>query len=130
MTPADREWFSNETATFGDRLAAAREALGMSDQDLARRIGVKLETLRNWEQDLAEPRASKLNRLAGVLNVSFRWLLTGEGEGVELGGRPASGPDAVHLLTELRELRSEMVAQAEQLGRLEKRLAAALRQAA
>ncbi len=130
MTPTDRDWFSNEAATFGDRLAAARDVLGMSDAELARRIGVKLKTVRNWEQDVAEPRANKLNRLAGVLNVSFRWLLTGEGDGVDAPGAPAITEDTTRLLTELRQLRSEMLSQTERLGRLEKRLAAALRDAA
>ncbi|MEZ5913851.1 MAG: helix-turn-helix transcriptional regulator, partial [Paracoccaceae bacterium] len=33
-------WYSEEAATFGDRLAAAREAAGLSQAELAQRLGV------------------------------------------------------------------------------------------
>ena len=75
------DWFDPETSTFGDRVAGAREIAKMTQEELAKRIGVKLVTLRNWENDMAEPRANKLSMLAGMLNVSIMWLLEGEGEG-------------------------------------------------
>lgn len=125
---SDPNWYSEEAATFGDRVAAAREALGMSEEELARRLGIKLKTVQAWEQDLSEPRANKLQMLAGVLNVSFRWLLTGDGTGVEAPVEALSS-DLTGLLTELRQLRGEMVRNAERLGKLEKRLHAALRAA-
>ena len=118
-------WYSEETATFGDRLAGAREAAGLSRKDLARRLGVKLKTLAAWEDDLAEPRANKLQMLAGLLNVSLSWLLTGQGEGVAAPDEApdqASAPDLQAALIEIRALRAEMLAGAERLGRLEKKL--------
>ena len=119
----DDDWFSEESATFGDRLAGAREAVGLTQADLARRIGVKIKTLRGWEEDLNEPRANKLQMLSGILNVSLRWLLTGEGAGVS---EPATGPDELpevrDLLLEIRDIKSQMTRSADQLGRLEKRL--------
>jgi len=51
---------------------------GFDLPQLARRIAVKTATLRNWESDRSEPRAEKLNRLAGLLDVPLIWLLTGE----------------------------------------------------
>ncbi len=121
--PQDDNWFSEEAATFGDRLAGAREAVGLTQADLARRIGVKIKTLAGWEQDLNEPRANKLQMLSGILNVSLRWLLTGEGEGV---GEPATNlddlPEVRDLLLEIRDIKSQMSRSADQLGRLEKRL--------
>jgi len=75
------DWYGADTATFGDRVAAAREAAGMTQKQLAKRLGVKLPTVRGWEEDLSEPRANKLSMMAGLLNVSIVWLLTGEGEG-------------------------------------------------
>ena len=63
------DWYGPDAATFGDRIAAAREAAGMGQEKLARRLGVKLKTLHGWENDLAEPRANKLQMLAGLLNV-------------------------------------------------------------
>ena len=122
-------WYSEEAATFGDRVAAAREALGMSDDELARRLGIKLRTVQNWEQDLSEPRANKLQMLAGILNVSFRWLLTGEGDGAPAPAEEI-GEDLSALLSELRHLRGEMVRNAERLGKIEKRIQGALRASA
>ncbi|WP_372439873.1 helix-turn-helix domain-containing protein [Sulfitobacter mediterraneus] len=76
------DWYGPETATFGDRLAAAREMSELTQDQLARRLGVKVGTLRNWENDVAEPRANRLQMLAGLLNVSISWLLLGESEGL------------------------------------------------
>ncbi|MDW4499665.1 helix-turn-helix transcriptional regulator [Sulfitobacter sp. D35] len=122
----EQDWYGPDTATFGDRLTGAREAAGMNQTDLARRLGVRLETLRAWEEDVSEPRANRLSMISGLLNVSMRWLLTGQGDGVEAPDG-LDTPEAMPLLHELRELRSDMLNRAEQLGRLEKKLRAALR---
>lgn len=119
-------WFDPETSTFGDRLAGAREAAGLSQAELARRLGVRLSTLRSWEDDLNEPRANKLQMMAGLLNVSLAWLLSGEGEGIS-GGTEIEDPEVTAVLTEMRALRGEMTQMAEKLGRLEKRLRLAVR---
>ncbi|WP_108482971.1 helix-turn-helix domain-containing protein [Oceaniglobus ichthyenteri] len=119
----ERNWYSNDTATFGDRLADARVAVGMSQEDLARRVGVKISTLRNWENDMAEPRANKLSMLSGLLNVSLRWLLTGEGEDFSPPGDAVEMPeDIMKILTELRQTQSDLVRMANKVGRLEKQL--------
>ena len=124
------DWYSDDAATFGDRVAAAREYLSMSEQDLAKRLGIKVETVTKWENDLAEPRANKLQMLSGVLNVSLRWLLTGEGDELE-GAADAPLDQAVNdILREMRALKSEMARGVERMGVLEKRLRAALREAA
>ena len=68
-------WYDPNATTFGDRVAGAREQAGMSQADLAKRLGVKLKTLKSWEDDLSEPRANKLSMMAGMLNVSLLWLL-------------------------------------------------------
>lgn len=117
-------WYAASAATFGDRVAGAREALGLSQGDLARRIGVRTETLQAWEEDRAEPRANRLSMISGVLNVSLRWLLTGDGEGID-GPSPDQVPDGVgEILMEMRQLRGQMTRTAERIGILEKRLKA------
>jgi transcriptional regulator with XRE-family HTH domain len=115
-------WYSDETATFGDRLAAAREKVGLSQEHFARKLGIKLKTVRAWENDLAEPRANKLQMMAGLLNVSIIWLLTGEGEGVAAPGDQDLPQDMAPLLLEMRSLRSDLTRTAERLALLEKRL--------
>lgn len=117
------DWYGPESATFGDRVAAAREAAGMSQEALAKRLGVKLKTLQAWEDDLGEPRANRLSMLAGLLNVSIVWLITGEGEGLSQPDVDAAlTPDVTAVLTEIRALRGQFRDGAEKLGRLEKRL--------
>ncbi|MBO9441479.1 helix-turn-helix transcriptional regulator [Phaeobacter italicus] len=122
MSNDDMNWYGPEAATFGDRVAAAREAAGMTQAQLARRLGVKKSTLTGWEQDLSEPRANKLTMMAGLLNVSMGWLLTGEGEGMDAPAGEQVPQDLAAILTELRQLREEMRGNVERAARLEKRL--------
>lgn len=124
-------WFDPNATTFGDRLAGARELQGMTQKDLARRIGVKLKTLKAWEDDLSEPRANKLSMLAGLLNVSLLWLLSGKGEGPD--GPPEDAElsrDVLDMLTEIRDLRTQLARSADRLGRLEKALRTQLKEEA
>ncbi|PTX55418.1 Xre family transcriptional regulator [Litoreibacter ponti] len=127
MDDADA-YFSNENATFGDRVAAARETQGLSQEELAHKLGVKLKTVRGWEDDISEPRANKLVTLAGVLNVSMRWLLTGVGEGVDAPeDEVALSGDVREVLLEMRRTKAEFARLTDHLGRLEKRLGKLLR---
>ncbi|MAM25115.1 MAG: transcriptional regulator [Rhodobacteraceae bacterium] len=121
------DWYGPDAATFGDRVSAAREQAGLSQAELARRLGVRQSTLRGWEDDHSEPRANRLSMLAGLLNVSMMWLINGEGEGIGAPEDRQSMPEDINdILTEMRSLRSDMLKRAESLGRLEKRLRRAL----
>ncbi|MCI5109408.1 MAG: helix-turn-helix domain-containing protein [Marivita sp.] len=122
MTETDQNWYAAEIATFGDRMTAAREAAGMTQESLAKRLGVKKSTLRNWENDVAEPRANRLSMLAGMLNVSMMWLINGEGEGVDGPDSEPAPTELNDIILEIREMKSDLHAKAEQLARLEKRL--------
>ncbi|WP_333714524.1 helix-turn-helix domain-containing protein [Yoonia sp.] len=127
----DLTWYSDEIATFGDRLAGAREAAGLDQTALATKLGVKKQTMESWENDLKEPRANRLQMLAGILGVSITWLLTGEGEGPtapEDEGHLAT--DVTDLLAEMRGLQREIKQSGEKLARLEKRLRKVLKDAA
>ena len=118
------DWYSDETATFGDRLAAAREMSGLKQKELAQRVGVKASTLRNWEEDLSEPRANRLSMLGGILGVSLRWLLTGEGDGVSAPDEDNSSTDIAGLLSDLRVVRAQISQSNAKLALIEKRLRA------
>lgn len=129
MTSSDENgWYSEESATFGDRLSGARDAAGLAQRALADQIGVKQSTLDAWENDLREPRANRLQMLSGLLGVSLRWLLTGVGPGPDGpdGALPIAA-DANIILTEMRKLRIEMAQSAVKLGQLEKQLRHILR---
>ncbi len=124
---AERHWddqdYTDAASTFGDRITAARIARGMTPQQLSRRMGIKPQTLSNWEEDRSEPRANKLQMLAGLLNVSIIWLMSGDGEGPEVDDMaPSAAID--DLLLELREIRVAQTALTNRMARLEKRLRA------
>jgi transcriptional regulator with XRE-family HTH domain len=121
---SDVDWFGEDVATFGDRLAGAREAAGLTQEELARRLGVREETLRAWEDDLSEPRANRVQMLAGMLGVSMTWLMVGKGEGPAgpLQDGTAGQREVEQVLREMRALRVEMSRNLDRLGRLEGRL--------
>ena len=116
-------WYGEDVATFGDRLEAARRNANLSQRELAKHIGIKNSTLQNWEDDVTEPRANKLNTLAGMLNVSLMWLINGEGDGLEVSDENSvSETNLAAALIEIRELRVQMMHSANRLAKLEKRL--------
>lgn len=123
---AELNWYSNEAATFGDRVAAARDAQGLTHKALATKLGISSKTLDAWEHDVSEPRANKLQMLSGVLNVSIPWLLTGEGDGIDEANLATGSSDLVDLMTEMRVLRTQISQAAERMGVLEKRLKSAM----
>ena len=61
MTDLATDWYGGHIATFGDRLAAARDAAQLSQQQLSKQLGVRLKTLKSWENDSSEPRSNKLS---------------------------------------------------------------------
>ena len=116
-------WYAEDAATFGDRLAAAREQSGLTQKTLAQRLGVKTAVIAAWEDDVKEPRANRLSMLAGLLNVSMMWLINGEGEGIDAPVDPAQGASELSdILVEMRLMRADMLQKAEKLGRLEKQM--------
>ncbi|MGS4944145.1 helix-turn-helix domain-containing protein [Meridianimarinicoccus sp. RP-17] len=129
MAETDEPWFTPENSTLGDRLAGAREAAGMTRAELARRMGLKLSTIDKWEDDLAEPRANRLQMLSGLLGVSLTWLLTAEGDGPGPSDEPL-GDDLRKVLSEMRQVRTDLLREAERIGQLEKRLRSLLKEPA
>jgi len=125
---ASDNWYGDNAATFGDRLAGGREALGLSQDELSRKLGVKLKTIVAWENDISEPRANKLQMAAGLLNVSVMWLLTGHGDGLHgpMNEKPLP-EDAAGLLIEIRRVKGEFSTLTEHLGALEKQLRGVLK---
>jgi transcriptional regulator with XRE-family HTH domain len=68
-----------EDTTLGGRVSYAREAAGLTIPQVISRLGVRRATYTAWEADRSEPRANKLVALAGILNVSPTYLLSGLG---------------------------------------------------
>ena len=59
--------------------------------------------------------------LSGILGVSLKWLLTGEGDEVEIDADPQAAVD-IALLSEIREIRAQLLSATNRLALLEKRL--------
>jgi len=75
--------------TLARRIAEARRQAGLTQADLADRLGVAQSTLARWESGAREPARAVVRRLAQLLRVSAGWLESGEGAA---GGRAAGPP--------------------------------------
>ncbi|QIE47456.1 helix-turn-helix domain-containing protein [Pseudohalocynthiibacter aestuariivivens] len=129
MTAVSLEgWYDPDATTFGDRVAGAREQAGMSQAQLAKRLGIKKKTLEEWENDHSEPRANRLSMMAGLMNVTITWLLTGQGEGPGDPEGASLSREASELLSEVREISVQMRLASERLNRVEKELQTLLRE--
>ncbi|NUS66726.1 MAG: helix-turn-helix transcriptional regulator [Ensifer adhaerens] len=67
--------------TIGGRISLARDAIKLSIEEISAIAGVTEETWISWENDRAEPRANRLDMMAGILQVNLAWLLDGRGRG-------------------------------------------------
>jgi HTH-type transcriptional regulator, cell division transcriptional repressor len=122
MADTNTDWYSEAASTYGDRITWAREASGMTAADMARRLGVRLTTVQAWEADRAEPRANRLQMMAGMLNVSIRWLLTGTGDGLDAPPGEQASSDERALLADMAALRQQIMSLSATAGQLEQRL--------
>jgi transcriptional regulator with XRE-family HTH domain len=63
--------------TFGERYRLARDYVSLIDAEVARRLDVSREIVRQWSNDLARPRVTRLAGLAMLLEVPVSWLESG-----------------------------------------------------
>jgi transcriptional regulator with XRE-family HTH domain len=61
---------------FGTMLKTLREKSGLSQSELAKKAGLPLRSIQNWEQGHRMPRVQALPRLAKVLGVPLEQLIT------------------------------------------------------
>jgi transcriptional regulator with XRE-family HTH domain len=71
----------NTDDTIGGRISLARDAVGLSVDEISSVVGVTADTWNNWENDRSEPRANRLDMLARILQVNITWLLSGRTQG-------------------------------------------------
>ena len=60
---------------FGERLAAAREQAGISQKELADKLGISQRAICWWEREPVALRPDQLTTLADILNVSTDYLV-------------------------------------------------------
>ncbi len=64
-----------------ERIKSRRIACGLTQDQVASRVGVTRVAVSHWERGGADPNGRYLNELAAALGVSVDWLLTGKEEG-------------------------------------------------
>lgn len=67
------------TTSMGNRIRSARAILGMSQPQLAKRMGVNQYDVSAWELDKRAPPIWKIQPLCMCLQVDQEWLLKGDG---------------------------------------------------
>ncbi len=82
--------------TLGERIKYHRKRLGLTQEELARRMGVTAQAVSKWENNLSSPDISILPELAEVFDISLDELL----------GRTA-GENAVHEAQPVEEPKKE-----------------------
>ena len=71
--------------TFAQRLQEMRKSAGLSQEELAERLGVSRQSVSKWELGQAYPETEKIIELSRMFGVSLDLLLKGE--------EPSSAPD-------------------------------------
>lgn len=61
--------------TFGERLLAYRNAVNLSQEKLAEKVGVTRQTVSNWELEQTTPDTNQLIALSKALKVSIDVLV-------------------------------------------------------
>ena len=70
--------------TIGSRIAGARKAKGMTQEEMANILGVSSQAVSKWENDASCPDISLLPRLAKELGLTTDELLTGKSNEVKM----------------------------------------------
>ena len=60
---------------MGEKLKRARKAAGLSQADLAEKVGCRQKDISRWESGLHEPGALTLKKMAQVLGCSMEDLV-------------------------------------------------------
>lgn len=60
------------------RIKKTRKVHGLTQKDLAIKIGIKPQSVSSWERELSRPSGKPLKLLAEMLGVSEEWILYGE----------------------------------------------------
>lgn len=99
------------------RIREARRALGLTQDELARRVGVSRSAIAQWETDRTGQVRANLARVAAVLGVSISYLMTGESEAGLMNVETADERALLSLYRQIREPgRSELLRNARRMA--------------
>ena len=61
--------------TLGENIKLSRKNKGLKQEDLAKRLGVSVMTIRRYENNSRQPKLETINRIATILEVTTNYLL-------------------------------------------------------
>ncbi len=71
---------------FGERLFAARTAAGLSQAEIARKLGITQTAYADWERHPTALRPDQIEMLTKILKISVEALFASNGRGKEQAG--------------------------------------------
>lgn len=75
---------------LGEKIFYCRRRAGLSQEQLAERLGVSRQAVSKWENGDTEPELGKLRLLASAFDVSTDWLLSEDASDIPEEGTPAA----------------------------------------
>lgn len=78
-----------------EKIFSCRRRLGLSQEQLAERLGVSRQAVSKWETGEAVPELGKLAQLAAVFGVTADWLLSDEEAMPQTAAPPQSSDHAI-----------------------------------
>lgn len=63
-----------------NRIKAVREALGLSQREFGRKLGVSRDVISNLEYDRVQPKELLLRHICQLYGIREQWLETGQGD--------------------------------------------------
>jgi transcriptional regulator with XRE-family HTH domain len=99
------------------RIREARRALALTQDELARRVGVSRSAVAQWETDRTGQVRANLARVAAVLGVSIGYLITGDSEAGLMTVETADERALLSIYRQIREPgRSELLRNARRMA--------------
>jgi len=81
--------------TFGARMKSARRQAGLTQQQMAERLGVNHSNVSQWESDKHTPQFSAVVKFCEETGVSLDWLVLGRAPNNQYDKRINDLPDAL-----------------------------------
>ncbi|MFV9079407.1 helix-turn-helix transcriptional regulator [Serratia fonticola] len=75
---------NNSNKVVGERIKQRRAVLGLSQLQVAKKLGVSMQAVSLWEQGKTSLSSAKLSALAEVLECNIYWLLEGQGDPLDV----------------------------------------------
>ena len=66
---------TNKDYVICDRIKEARKNAGLTQKELAEKLGIPLQTYKNWEQKRNIPKQTDVKEIAIICDVDMSWLM-------------------------------------------------------